>query len=494
MDASILSEFIGFFHEAINGLRSGFVFFGGPLDLVRYIFDILLVTVFSYSLLRILRETRAWQLLKGIVLLLLVSFVCMLLQMEMITFIFTNIMSLVAIAVVVIFQPELRKALESVGLKSFSSSAISNAIAPGEDMPEIYTVRLIDQVVDACQKMAKTYTGALIIFERTAKLGDLVEQENAVELDSSVTSTMLQSIFYKGSPLHDGALLIQNGRISAARCHIPLSENAHLRDGLGTRHRAALGASEIGDAVSLAVSEERGEISLAIDGCLYPMKNAEDLRKNLMVLFGVSDVKHTLGQRIKARYNRRRKDSGEMEGAEKSEHESVAVPSDAVVCSTTPKENAVNRRNSQTDASIPVAVKAEKKSNRFSLLQKVFLMVLSFLFSCTLWVYIQVSTNPVVQDKSLIVPLTFKNTQVLEENGLGASYPYTSVELRISGRKNDLDTITSADFVAYVDFAGTDEAGVQTFTIHISSKTSFYYNIRNINPENFVINIYIEGE
>jgi len=101
---------------------------------------------------------------------------------------------------------------------------------------------------------------------------------------------MLQSIFYKGSPLHDGAILIRNGRIAAARCHIPLADNYHIREDLGTRHRAAIGASEMGDAISIAVSEEIGTISIALDGSLYIMQNGEDLRSNLQYLLGVTSV------------------------------------------------------------------------------------------------------------------------------------------------------------------------------------------------------------
>jgi len=134
--------------------------------------------------------------------------------------------------------------------------------------------------------MAATRTGALIIIERQTKLGEFIEQENAVQLDAAVSATMLQQIFYKGSPLHDGAVVIRDGRISAARVHVPLSDNYHLRRDYGTRHRAAIGASEIGDTLAVVVSEERGSISLAIEGRLFVLDNADALRSMLHKMLG----------------------------------------------------------------------------------------------------------------------------------------------------------------------------------------------------------------
>ncbi len=156
-----------------------------------------------------------------------------------------------AIAFVVIFQPELRRALETVGRSSFNM--ISSAITQEEGKESSGSVHnMIESIVRACESMSETFTGALIIIERSTKLGDFVEQENVVQLDAAVSSTFLQQIFYKGSPLHDGAILIRDGRVSAARVHVPLSDNYHLRRDYGTRHRAAIGASEIGDTLLLS--------------------------------------------------------------------------------------------------------------------------------------------------------------------------------------------------------------------------------------------------
>jgi DNA integrity scanning protein DisA with diadenylate cyclase activity len=156
-------------------LNSGVLFFGGPLDIFRYIVDILLITFILYGLLRILRETRAWQLLKGLLLIFLMTIICSLLGLEMVSFIINNVLYIVALAFVVIFQPELRRALETVGLKSFSS--ISVAFSTEDQDPQHILTRMIDETVSACVKMSKSFTGALIIFERTSKLSELTLQK-----------------------------------------------------------------------------------------------------------------------------------------------------------------------------------------------------------------------------------------------------------------------------------------------------------------------------
>ena len=268
-----------FIREIFSSLDSGYMFFGGPLDLVRYVIDIILVTFVLYNILRLIRDTRAWQLLKGVLLIMVFILFCSFLGLEMVGYLFNKVLYIVAILFVVIFQPELRHALETVGLKSFAS--FSNVLVSEDSDEQFRYVSMIDEIVKACTEMSRTYTGALILLERSTKLGELLKQENVVRLDSSVTNSMLQSIFYKGSPMHDGGLLSRDGRIIAARCHVPLSETFHMIERYGTRHRAAVGASEIGDTVVVVVSEERGTISIAVDGVLYGMRDGQELRKNL---------------------------------------------------------------------------------------------------------------------------------------------------------------------------------------------------------------------
>ena len=235
MNDGIMAQVFDFFAEIFAGLDSGYLFFGGPAELIRYVVDILLITFLTFQLIKLLRQTRAWQLLQGLSLIVIFTLVCSLFGLEMVSFLFNRMLYVIAIAFVVIFQPELRRALETVGLKSFST--FSNAFIQEDPSENEDVTAMIDNIVYATNAMAKTYTGALIIIERNSKLGELLEQENVVFLDSSVNSPMLESIFYKGSPLHDGAVLIRNTRIVAARCHVPLSDTGHTLVNFGTRHR-----------------------------------------------------------------------------------------------------------------------------------------------------------------------------------------------------------------------------------------------------------------
>jgi len=496
LDNEIMAEFIDFVREIFSGLNNGFLFFGGPLDIFRYVIDILLITVLLYNLIRVLRETRAWQLLKGVLLIVILAMVCSLLGLEMVGFLFNKILYIVALAFVVIFQPELRRALETVGLKSFAS--FSNAFSPEYQDPQHVLSRMIDQVVDACVKMAKVYTGALIIFERNSKLSELIEQENAVKLDSSVTETMLQSIFYKGSPLHDGAILLRNGRIAAARCHIPLADNYHIREDLGTRHRAAIGASEMGDAIAIAVSEERGTISVAIDGCLYVMQSGEDLRSNLQYLLGVSNISNKLGHRIKTgRFRKfvKKKDtsSGEQDvGTQAASADSPLngreIAGKAVICSIPQKEYVVSQSNQINE--LPIAARlATSKAVRMSRMQKLFLLLVSLLISLGLWMYIQITNNP-VSEKTFTVPILDRNAGVLEDRDLDVIYNVSTVTVTIVGRKNTMDSFTESEIKAYIDYSDITAAGVVELPIDISSDSSEYFRVTRQNPEVIKVNVY----
>ena len=495
MDDSFLAQIFDFINEIFKGFNSGVLFFGGPIDIIRYIVDILLITFILYGLLRILRETRAWQLLKGLLLIFLLTIVCSLLGLEMVSFIINNVLYIVALAFVVIFQPELRRALETVGLKSFSS--ISVAFSSEDQDPQHILTRMIDETVSACVKMSKSFTGALVIFERTSKLSELILQENAVKLDSSVTEAMLMSIFYKGSPLHDGALLIRNGRISAARCHIPLADNYHVREDLGTRHRAAIGASELGDAIAIVVSEERGTISVALDGCLYTMESGEDLRSNLRYLLGLAEVPASLGQRLRLRYLKGKTKSAARSGksgrkntdkAAVSEPQLAGVPM-ACSVSTGRAGPSISVSADQTGASasdsaaspvsIRMGLKRVVKGVRF---QRIMMFLFSFLVSICLWMYIQITSNPIEQ-KTFEVSVNDKNYEMLSDKGLDAYYPITSVSVTVVGRKSTIDSFTESDINAYIDYSSVKEAGVAEMTIYATSMKSEYFRIEGQNPE-----------
>jgi len=494
LDNGVMAEIINFVREIFAGLSTGVLFFGGPIDIFKYVVDILLITFLLYNLIRVLRETRAWQLLKGVLLIVIIAMLCSLMGLEMVGFIFNKILYVVALAFVVIFQPELRRALETVGLKSFTS--FTNAFSTDYQDPQHSLSRMVDQIVDACVKMGKTYTGALIIFERNSKLSELVEQENAVKLDSSVTDTMLQSIFYKGSPLHDGAILIRSGRIAAARCHIPLADNYHVREDLGTRHRAAIGASEMGDAIAIAVSEERGTISIALDGCLYVMQNGEDLRSNLQYLLGVSGSSNKFGHRMKTRNTQwfskqmesvfsKKRGTQEPSGKQPPEKE---MTGQVIVCSVPQKQYDIPQAGDSTDSPVAARLSASK-AIRMTKIQKVFLFLVSLLISLGLWMYIQITTNPIAE-KTFSIPIINQNANVLQERNLDAVYPVSEVTVNIVGRMKTMDAFTEADIKAYIDYSEITSAGVAELPINVSSGSSDYIRITNENPETIKVNVY----
>ena len=226
MGSDFITEIIKFINELFRSLSSGYIFFGNKWDFVRYILDIFVVTMMFFWIFLFVRQTRAWQLIKGIVLVLLFVLFCSILGMDMVSFLFNRLLYVFAILFIILFQPELRRVLETVGIRT-SGQVKGIFVKKTNDSYKDQTKLMIKEICSACAAMSASYTGALILIERNTKLNELTEQENAVHFESTVTSSVLQSIFYKGSPMHDGALLIRNGVIIAARCHVPLSVTMH---------------------------------------------------------------------------------------------------------------------------------------------------------------------------------------------------------------------------------------------------------------------------
>ncbi len=239
---------------------------------VMDILDIIIVSYLLYKVLKVIKGTSAERLLKGIVVLLIILQISDWLSLNVINFILRNIMQLGLIALIILFQPELRKMLEKMGKSKFYSFW-SNLVDKGELQTNIV------QVVEACSSMSWTKTGALIVFEKTDSLSEIVK--TGTELDADISSELIKNIFYPKAPLHDGALIISNGRLVAAGCVLPLSANPNLSRDLGTRHRAAVGMSEQTDALCIVVSEETGSISVASGGMLKRHLAAETLEKLL---------------------------------------------------------------------------------------------------------------------------------------------------------------------------------------------------------------------
>ena len=236
---------------------------------INDVLDILIVAFLFYKLLGFIRETRAEQLAKGLLILVIVALLASWLHLYTLQWILSNLVNVGLIAIVIIFQPELRRMLERFGSSFFSNRTSST--------PELETA--IAQCVLACEDMSASRTGALIIFERNINLNDIINTGTMV--NSDVNAELLKNIFFNKAPLHDGAVIIRDGRIAAAGCVLPLTKSTNLSKDLGMRHRAGIGLSEQSDALVVIVSEETGAISVAMDGMLKRHLSGEELKKVL---------------------------------------------------------------------------------------------------------------------------------------------------------------------------------------------------------------------
>ncbi len=239
------------------------------------VLDILIVAFLIYQVLKLVRGTSVESVIKGIVFLLVLWYISgpNQLGLNVIHFVLQNTMQVGLVAVLIMFQPELRRMLESLG-----SSKLSKLLRRDEDETDVRV--MIREVVDACSSMSWSRTGALIVFEREKPLDEILTA--ATELDARTTSELVKNIFFVKAPLHDGAMVIRQARIKAAGCVLPLTENESLPKELGTRHRAGIGITETTDAVSVIVSEETGVISAAINGAIRRNLSPETL-ENLLI-------------------------------------------------------------------------------------------------------------------------------------------------------------------------------------------------------------------
>ena len=228
------------------------------------------------------KNTRAWMLVKGIIFLLVFSIIAMILQMDVILWIFKNAISVGIIALIIVFQPELRSALEQLGRKNVFSSLFSS-----DDEDQNLSDKSIGEIVRASITMSREKTGALIVIEDAINLKE--NEKNGIYINADISSQLLINIFEHNTPLHDGAVIIREDRILAATCYLPLSDNLELSKELGTRHRAAVGISEISDSLTIVVSEETGAISIARFGYLTRNITSDRLEQELLEFAGKND-------------------------------------------------------------------------------------------------------------------------------------------------------------------------------------------------------------
>ena len=241
------------------------------------IIDVVVVAYLVYMILVFIEDTRAQLLLRAIIVIVAVFAVSELLELKLLSWLLKSLITMGLFAIIVIFQPELRRGLEILGRKtSFFSTT--------KDFEKEEAMEVVSEIVDAVEDFSKTRTGALIVIERTAMLTDIVEKSAAI--DAKISARLLGNLFYEGSPLHDGAVIISEMRIVAASCVLPLTEKVDIGGkNLGTRHRAAVGVSEVSDALVIVVSEESGAVSIAENGKLKRFVDAKTLEKMLLGIY-----------------------------------------------------------------------------------------------------------------------------------------------------------------------------------------------------------------
>ena len=252
--------------------------------------EILIISFLVYQIMTWIKNTKAWFLMKGIGIILIFILLAIIFEMNTILWIVENVLSIAVIAVVVVLQPELRRALEELGRKKFFAS-----LMPFDKVQtERFSDKTVNDLVKASFEMGKVKTGALMVIEQNVKLTEY--ERTGIEVDGLISSQLLINIFEHNTPLHDGAVIICGNRVVSATCYLPLSDNMEISKELGTRHRAGVGISEVTDALTIIVSEETGHVSVTYEGKLYRNLDANALREKLQLIQNkeVDEKKHRL--------------------------------------------------------------------------------------------------------------------------------------------------------------------------------------------------------
>lgn len=272
-----------------------------PLTIsVTDVVEIIIIAFILYYFLLWVKNSRAWALMRGLLVVFVFLMIAALLQMNTILWLANKLFSVAVIALVIIFQPELRHALEHLGRTNFFARFFSRNMQ--KESPDDYTEKTTNEIVKACFEMSKAKTGALIVIERETPLNEYIR--SGIALDSLLSSQLLINVFEHNTPLHDGAVIVRGNRIVSATCYLPLSDNYRLSKDLGTRHRAAVGVSEASDSITVVVSEETGNVSLAVGGMLHRNVDADFLREKLNNLV----ISSNSGSQFMEKIRRRLKD------------------------------------------------------------------------------------------------------------------------------------------------------------------------------------------
>ena len=253
--------------------------------------EVIILAFLIYHILLWIKTTRAWALVKGFAVILVFLLAAVFFEMDTILWIAEKIFNIGILAIVIVFQPEFRKALEQLGQKNIIADILS--MESGKEQGEEFSDKTAEAIIKACVEMAKVKTGALIVIENSVPLGEY--ERTGINLDAQISSQLLLNIFEHNTPLHDGAIIVRGNRVVSATCYLPLSDNMELSKELGTRHRAAVGISEVSDALTVVVSEETGAISITQNSELMRNITADILREQLQTL----QNKTTEGKRFK---------------------------------------------------------------------------------------------------------------------------------------------------------------------------------------------------
>lgn len=270
------------------------------------IVEIIIISFLLYHIMIWIKNTRAWALLKGLLVIFAFLLIAATFKMQTILWLAENVLNFAVMALIVVLQPELRKALEELGNKDIIASMLPFDTAKREEGR--FSDKTINEIAKACVEMGKAKTGALIVVQQKVPLGDF--ERTGIELDGVVTSQLLINIFEHNTPLHDGAVIVRGNRVTSATCYLPLSDNMNLDKGLGTRHRAGIGISEVTDSMTVIVSEESGKISVAYKGELERGLDAERLKEKL------AEIQNKGGEDVKKKRKWKGRNSNEKETAE----------------------------------------------------------------------------------------------------------------------------------------------------------------------------------
>lgn len=299
---NMLDMFRNFYDKATDVIGMPDIIFS-PGDIV----EIFIIAFLFYHVLLWIQNTRAWNLFKGIIVILLFVLLAALFQMNTILWLVEKTLNVGLIALVVIFQPELRKALENLGGKN----VLGRFFNIGKAEESKFSDKTIDELIKACYAMGKVKTGALIVIEDEILLNEYVR--TGIDVDAVLSSQLLINIFEKNTPLHDGAVIVRGNRVISATCYLPLSDSMLLSKDLGTRHRAAVGISEVSDSLTIVVSEETGKVSVAMRGQIYHDIDAEFLRNKLEYLQNSKNHEVTKWERLKRRFKNGKKNSKNLD-------------------------------------------------------------------------------------------------------------------------------------------------------------------------------------